>query len=286
MKRLNVAIACAILLILAAIALSQNENPEHVSLGEPATLPASLAQFYPPKSPAPVYMLVMHQLSRPLSGMMCDLLEGDMENAQKNFVAFEQQYVKVAGMVPEWSHMFQLAAVEKLGEALSAGKQEEVMAAMGQVGQTCEGCHRTSMPAVQHAYHWPDFDVISTEDPLSKSAVSFKQLMLMMETSMSGTSNDLQQGQLDNARRQLAGFEARFLAMSQTCTACHDTERKYYVDKEVTATIDALKASLSQEEIDPHAIEGMFQRIGQESCYKCHLVHIPAAYAKKLPMGM
>jgi len=49
----------------------------------------------------------------------------------------------------------------------------------------------------------------------------------MMETNMTGIGVNLQEGQPDNARLQLNGFQSRFQTVKESCAACHEQERRY-----------------------------------------------------------
>jgi hypothetical protein len=271
--------------ILAALVIADDGGK--VKHGEDAvsSLPGSLDNLYPPKSPAPVFYLEMHNLSRPLSGIICDLFENDFENARNDFDAFRKQYVKISSIVPEWAGMYPISAVDQLDTAMKTGDRGKIMSAIDGIGRVCDGCHLKYMPQAQHRYHWGEFSAITATDPLTGEDVSFQQLMLRMESNMTGIGIDLQQGQPENAGKQLGGFEARFQAVKQTCVACHEQERRYYVNDEIIAKFNDLKQVLSKNAVDAKAAGELLQQIGQESCFKCHLVHIPSAYAERRQAG-
>ncbi|MEW6015350.1 MAG: hypothetical protein AB1690_08510 [Candidatus Zixiibacteriota bacterium] len=280
-KIILVGIGIGLFFTFLALAVTGGDAVAPAAPTAPATgLPASLDAFYPPASAMPAYLFAMHEMSTPLSGIMVDLQQNDPEKAARNYDRFKSQYAKVAAMVPEWQERFPSEPVEKLGRALQSGKMEEVFGAMEALGKSCNGCHQIYMPMAQHKFHWGDFSSVSAQDPLSGEEVSFSQLMLMMESNMTGIGIDLTEGEIENARQNLAGFEARFNAMAHTCQACHETERKYYVSQDITSAFGELRGLLSADPVDPGAVGGKLRMLGQESCSKCHLVHIPAAYAQ------
>lgn len=271
-------LAGALVLLISAGVDGSSQQEASVKVTEPA----SLANFYPPKSHAPTYLLSMLRLSQPLSSMVCDLLENDVENARLNFETFKKAYIENSEMVPEWKSMYPLEPVEQLGAAITSGDMSKIMPATDAVGAVCHTCHVTNMVPVQLKYRWENFGDIVMTDPLSEQDVSYARLMLMLETNFQGIGNNAAQGQNENALRQLAGFNARFQAMSESCMICHDSERHYYVSKDITDKISALEAELSKPQIDMGAVGGLLKFIGNESCAKCHLVHIPAAYGQQL----
>jgi cytochrome c556 len=270
-----------LLCLCVAGALGQGQA---TSTGTPAVtsmLPASLDSLFPPHAQGPRYLLAMHELAAPLSAIVVDLMENDRANAMTDFESFKAKYTAMAQTVPEWRDRFPMGPVENLGKALSEENPDKVMAAVGQMGQTCNQCHFKAMPAGYFKYHWPDFSSVSVTDPLSNKDVPFAQLMQMLETNMTGVGIDLAQGQKENVRRQAQGFAARFAAMKGACASCHESEPKYYVDQDITSLIDELNKQAAQPEIDGKAVGQLLDKIGMESCFKCHLVHIPAAYSSR-----
>jgi hypothetical protein len=245
-----------------------------------APLPASLDNFFPPKAEQPIYLFRMLGMNKPFTGIMVDLFENDIENVSANFENFKTQYIEVSKLVPEWEGYFPLEPVDELGRALKTGDQGRVMAAVQQVGNVCSDCHSANMPKAQQKYYWGDFQGIRVADPLTKQEVNNQQFMRFIDASFTGIEVDVEQGQIDNAQRQFQGFRARFQAMEETCMNCHDTERHYYVDESVKAMIDKLGQTLSASPVDPEQVGKLHQGIGMESCFKCHLVHIPAAVAQ------
>lgn len=183
-------------------------------------------------------------------------------------------------MVPEWESYYPMAPVDQLAAALDSGDPGQVMGAIDNIGKTCNNCHYRYMVPVQHKYHWGEFDILTVGDPVTGSDYPFAVFKHMMETDMVGIGIDMGQGQRENALDRLNGFEQRFTAFKEVCAACHDSERKYYVDESVTGMIAGIRAKLNEATIDPRAVGELLQGIGQESCFKCHLVHAPAAYAK------
>jgi cytochrome c556 len=275
--------AVAIALTLATLALvapGKTDNPVATDTGTPLTLPPSLDNLYPPNAPAPVYLLNMIELTTSFSGIVSDLLENDLENSRKNYDKFRDKYTEIAASVPEWKDLTPMAPVEELGTAMKSGDPGQIMASVEKAGELCNGCHMKNMPLVQQKYHWGDFDVISVTDPLSGQEVSFGQLMLMMDANMAGVGLDVEQGQRENAMMQAQGLEARFGALKEACSGCHDSEREYYVGNATLDMLDRMKLALDVESPDPQTIGGILNGIGEEGCFKCHLVHIPAAYAR------
>ena len=285
MKRLTflmiAILAIAVVGLVITNAQVQKEAKPKPKTGDiAAPLPASLDNYFPPRAEQPVYLFRMLGMNKPFTGIMVDLFENDIENVSANFEKFKTQFIEVSKLVAEWEGYFPLKPVDELGIAIKKGDQGKVIAAVQQVGKICSDCHIATMPKTQQKYYWGDFQGIRVTDPLTKQEVDNQQLMRFIDASFTGIEVDVEQGQIENAQRQFQGFRARFQAMEETCMNCHDTERHYYVDESVKAMIDKLGQALSASPVDPGQVGKLHQGIGMESCFKCHLVHVPAAIAQ------
>jgi hypothetical protein len=256
-------------------------NLPEATKGVPGTLPLpeSLNTFYPPVADRPVYLLEMLTLETSFSGIVVDLMEDDFDGAKKSFEDFQRQYREVAGMVPEWKGEYSEGKVKELGAALAAGDRGLVMNAFAAVGAICHRCHATSMVPVQQKYHWGDFGAITVRDPLSGAATGYPRFKQYLAANLAGITVNLRQGQTDNARKQFEGFRARFEALSGSCQGCHENESKSFVDREMQDTVGELGKAFRNRTVSADSVVALVQKIGKESCSKCHLVHLPAAYA-------
>jgi len=282
------AVSSVVVLIFFLVFLSsfgqmmQSSEPEEGgSKGTETSLPSSLNALYPPQAEQPVYLFKMIGLATPLMGIIVDLAENDFQNVKADFEEFRAQYIEISKLVAEWEKNYPLKPVDELGKSLESGEESKVMAAYEKVIKACHDCHVANMVKVQQKYHWGDFRTITAKDPLTNQEVNFTQLMQYINVNFVGIGLDLVQGQKENAQKQLQGFKARYEVMKETCEECHGAEeRKYYTDENVDALIDKLEQALGGSTIDPKEAESLIQAIGMESCFKCHLVHVPAALSK------
>lgn len=136
------------------------------------------------------------------------------------------------------------------------------------------------MPMAQQKYHWGDFSTIKVKDPLSNEEVSFTRLKQYLDTNFAGIGLNIERGQREKAQKQTESFNTRLQALKTTCGRCHAGEIKYYVDESVQGLIEKLGQALDTPSTDPRTALELIQRIGRESCFKCHLVHVPAALGK------
>jgi hypothetical protein len=273
--------ATAVLAAILVLAPAAPEAGGRQTAGGPAgsTLPAGLDVHYPPAADQPVYLFAMLGLGDSLSGIVVDLMEDDIEGARASFEEFRRRYREAAGMVPEWKGEYPEEPVRELGAALAAGDKALSMKAFGAVDGVCHRCHVAAMVPAQQRYHWGDVGAMTVKDPVSGAATPYPQFKKFLAANLAGITLDLRQGQAENARKQFEGFRARFEALRGSCRGCHEGESRYFVDRDVQATVDEIGASLGNRTVAANAVTALTQRIGRESCSKCHLVHVPAALA-------
>lgn len=280
-KRLSVVCATAVL----ALACNKPLPPTAPSAGPtaapgaaPAALPATLENLYPPKAKAPVYLMKMIELAHAFEAVMVDLFEKDQANLKADLDRFKAAYVATSKLVPEWQHKFTQEPLQAFEAALGSGDQQKVMGAVGQLSGVCESCHVANMAPVQFRFHWRDIAAIKVTDPITKQELPFKQFKHMLSAALTGISVNLRQGQQEAAEKSYQAFKARFGALAGTCSECHDTDRRYYVDDDMQKIVDELGQAMANP--DPKTMMQLGQRIGRDSCFKCHLVHVPAAMSK------
>ncbi|NJD77168.1 MAG: cytochrome c [Candidatus Methanoperedens sp.] len=247
-------------------------------------LPKSLDNLFPPKADRPVWLIGMLAQGTYFASIAADLSENDLENARDDFKKFKAQYKNNSKLVPEWEGFFLMYPADSLEAALKTGDRNKIMAAYGNMGQVCENCHSVNMPKVQMKYHWRTLDGKKFEEisvHLANESISFSRLMQLIDANFVGVGADIGQNQIENARLRFNEFNMTFQAMKGTCGNCHTSKREYYIDEDVQARIDTLGQALSESPVDSNKVGKLSQEIGEESCFKCHLVHVPAALAQK-----
>ena len=271
-----------VLLLFTVAACGQKSRVQELEqlAGPP---PEFMDRLYPPQAPAPVFLIEMMALDQAFAGLFADLFEQDFANIPGDMERFKAQYNKMRNeVVPEWKDLMPLEPITALEQALATQDPNQIMPAAQGLGEVCGNCHNSYMVKVQQKYHWPSFERVMVTDPLTKQQMPWAQFKMPMAINFSGIGHNLQQGQLDNAKKNFQAFNAQFGALRQACGNCHATERSYYVDKSVQADIDALGKAIEATPPDAAAIPGLMQKIGQNSCGNCHMVHAPAESAKRM----
>ena len=230
--------------------------------------PASLDKYYPPEAEGPLYLFAMYTMDAPLVGLMTHLHAGDMAKAQEYFKAFAVEYKKLAAMVPEWSHHYwPEEPVEAISAALESGDPGKVGAAMPGLIQACVRCHSDNISAVWARYQ--------------KDMHEIGEFMFELLGPFAAVNTYVAEGEFDKARGAMGAFQERMGELAESCGSCHETERTYYVGSDVQELLKSAAEALKEETPNAEQIMGTMQRIGMESCYKCHKVHMPIANIQK-----
>lgn len=239
--------------------------------------PASLDNFYPPLADGPLYMFRMMDLNNSFVAVINDAMTDDHENALAGLENFRKEYLEISNLVPEWKDYYPGEPLEKFSEAVRTGDPGQLMPMIEELGKVCHQCHISTMTAVAYKYHWGDFGSIAMDDPFRGGTMNYKALMQYLNAGLAGIGNELRQEQKQEALGQYQVFNAAFQIMKGTCRQCHQLEREYYVDQGVQTMIDRLGIVLNSTEINMDEVGDYLGAIGTESCFNCHLVHLPAS---------
>ena len=272
------------LIIISLIAISgclTDKNTEVVNEPEDKGLPQSLDQYYqsvPPQPPE--YLLKMYELGGTMVGISVNIQQEDMANATKSYAAFYENYKNSAEMVPEWKDYYDNEAVERMGDALETGDIPGVFQSMGEVGAGCANCHKDTMPAVWSKYIWKDFRevMINTPNPEEPQLPWAAAKMKYLVAGFDGIGINIKQGNQAGAQQSFELFTEMFNNTKQACGACHATERRYYVSDDIMGMINTLGQEIDAGNLT--AAENIRQGIGAQSCYACHVLHMPAQFEK------
>jgi hypothetical protein len=259
---------------------SADEKHEH-GVYEVKLPPKSLDQYYQ-KAPSD-YLMAMFGVLGPMGGMETHLKDGNMDKAKEYFGVFKAEYFKLSKMVPEWSKYFPSEPMENLEKALDSGDTGKIDSAIQGVGKTCADCHQEHLPEVWYKYQWKDFGKIKVPDPVSGKLLDFVEYMFGLHHSYSATNTYLSEekagGKFDKTIEALNNLKYRMEALNVGCKECHgkDDKRKYYTSSDVIDLLSVAGYELKKTQPNIEEVNKRLQGAGMESCYKCHLVHIPAA---------
>lgn len=246
----------------------KNENEE---------LPLSIDQYY--QSRPPVYLISMFELGTAMMGIGVNLQQGDMANAKKSYIDFSKKFKESSDMVPEWKKFYDQGTVDKIGTSLDSGDVPAVFENIGKVGEACVKCHKEKMPQIWIKYNWNDFGKLTMNTPNPDEPILPFPLAKIkyLASGYDGISVNIKNNNQKGAQESFGLFKKMFDNMNSTCSSCHASPPKYYVSADIQAMIDTMGEKINSGNLSE--AEGIRIGIGMESCYRCHVLHMPAQYA-------
>ena len=270
----KVAIAIILSLLLGSTALWMASAGTNKS--ENDGLPKSLDIYY---EYYPEYLYEMYALGESMVGITVNLQQGDMTNATASFEVFAQEYEDSSRMVPEWRGYYKPNDVKKLGDALDAGNVQDVYIAIGEIGETCADCHYDTMPPVYDKYYGGDFSNLNITTP--EGPLPWKEAkMIYLLGGFDGIGVNIKYDNQSAAEQSFILFEWMFDNMAATCDdveSCHSSTPRYYVSEDIQTLITDMGTNITKGNFTES--ERIRYEIG-DSCHRCHIIHIPAHYAK------
>jgi len=244
--------------------------------------PEELSKYYPPNSEKPVFLYNMYGISTAFTAVFVNIKENDWENAKKWAYKLKEGYLKIGEMVPKWDKLLRKKEINQLVKAVEEKNPSKVQKFAQIVGKSCSSCHGRFKLSTQIKYHYPSFDLVSLEDPVSGMEYSIHDYMKKMTNDYKLTKIYTFEGEFKKAYKSANSFAKRFLSLTQSCSECHTNKivEDVYFGKETQEKLNKLKSAIRSKD---KALT--FKTIGQigGACYKCHNVHeIPAMLKEKL----
>ena len=263
-----------IVILGAGVWLLSNNNDNNENEG----LPLSIDQYY--QSQPPVYLTSMFDLGAAMMGIGVNLQQGDVANAKKSYKDFLNKYENSSNMVPEWKKFYDLGAVEKIGTSLDSGDLPAVFENIGRVGASCVKCHKEKMPLVWNKYNWNNFSKLTLNTPNPDEPVlPFPDAKIKyLAPGFDGIGVNIKNNNQKGAQESFGLFKTMFNNLNGTCSSCHVSPRNYYVSADIQALIDTMGEKINSGNLSE--AEGLRMRIDMESCYRCHVLHMPSQFAK------
>ncbi|MCX9080865.1 MAG: hypothetical protein OIN83_01560 [Candidatus Methanoperedens sp.] len=206
-------------------------------------------------------------------GMIANMQEGDMANANVSYNVFAKEYTKVSKMVKPWKGYFDVAAVKKLGKDMNLNANESVISKdIAKIAATCEKCMGERTAQVWAKYHWRDFDTVNIS-----GEIPWPDAMKMLAVNFVGIGANAAEGNQTSTNNSFNQFKVLYANVKVACYNCHDSPRTYYVSDDVFAKIDQMGTNITENNMKN--VMAIQQELGIQ-CYRCHVLHWPAQNMK------
>jgi hypothetical protein len=254
-------------------------SAKDVKLKEP---PESLSKYYPPNSENYEYLFNMYKASTAFTGLIDNIKNGDWINANKWVNVLKDSYLKIGEMVPEWKKYLRKKEINALVRAVEKKDGQAIQIYANAVGKSCTSCHSKYLVSTKILYHYPSYDLITLEDPITKSDLDVEEYMKKMTNSLKLLNVYLSDGKKEDAVKSGIAFAKRFKGLTQMCTECHTNKlsEEIYFGKEINKHLKAFMKAVKN--LDKKKINKELSFIEFNNCSKCHNVHqTPALLQEK-----
>jgi len=102
--------------------------------------------------------------------------------------------------------------------------------------------------------------------------------MKYLAAGFDGIGVNLRQGNQAGAQQSFVLFTTMFNNTKAACSNCHATERRYYVSDDIMGMIDTMGQEIDAGNLT--AANNILEGIRAQSCYACHVLHMPAQFEK------
>jgi cytochrome c556 len=249
-----------------------------ITLKEP---PKSLSKYYPPSSNKMEFLNTMHAMSTAFTGIFTNIQENDWKNAEKWANVLKENYLNIGKLVPEFDKGLKKNEINALFEAVKSKDLEKIKFNSDAVGKSCMQCHQNYQVSTKIIYHYPSFEMINIEDPVSRSTIEFHDYMKKTTDSMKKMRVYLEDGKFDKAQKEGYDFVKRVKGLSQSCNECHNNKLsiEIYQGKDLEENLNLLTKALQNK--NKNDVYKAVTWISGNNCSKCHNTHQTIAEIKE-----
>lgn len=260
-----------ILLHLALFAFIANIIVTHTRLVNAVKMPPeSLSQWYKPENKRQVWLHNMFKLRREMQAIEFYASRSDTERLNKWSKGFNEHYLKIGEMVPEWKGKLSNQLLAELNLQIETQQFSEIPDTLKSLKQNCQSCHTDYRATTAARYRAPDFSNITLET-VTDSNMPYAQHMDMLSKQVNQIKIASEDGMKDLALSSLSDLRQGMSALGETCSNCHKKEIESYPSKAMTQTMGQLEQSLMTGTLKDQG--RALGTLAVQACARCHGTH-------------
>jgi len=257
-------------LLLSVISASSIASGQYVSLDQP---PESLKQWYKPANKRQVWLHTMFRLRREMQAINEYADQKDATNLQKWLDRLDDDYKKIADMVPEWESEIKPRLLSELEMFIENKDFYRINKTIDMIQITCDDCHKSYQPLVTAIYRSPYYENINIKD-FSGGSKSLEDNMHALSTSVNQILIALDDGHKSTALKASQSLTDQLSQLQSSCSHCHKKDM-YPVERilgSVTKNnLKSLQLNIKQGRVkDSQKLMG---EIAVSVCARCHNTH-------------
>ena len=184
------------------------------------TPPASLEKWYKPVNKRHVWLHTMFRLRREMQAINEYAKQKDPLGMEKWINRLEEDYNKIAEMVPEWEEEIKPRLLPELEMFAEKGDTLRVAKTRKMIQRTCDDCHSIYQPLVTAMYRSPHYDDIQVKD-INGIPQSFEDNMEDLSESVNRILIALDDGHKPIALQASQNLAGQLQNLADSCNSCH-----------------------------------------------------------------
>ncbi len=247
-----------------------------VSAGPTVTLkspPESLGKWYKPANKRQAWLHTMFRLRREMQAIDEYARTNDQGAMLKWIKRLDEDYKKIAEMVPEWEDEIKPRLLPELEMFAEKGDTYRVGKTLKMIKRTCDDCHTYYQPLVTATYRSPHYDDIKIKNT-DGTLQGFEENMEALSESLNRILIALDDGHNPVALKARQSLISQLQNLGDSCNSCHkedDYPRERILGKATEQRFEALQVSINEDRVkDSQKLMG---EIAVTVCARCHNIH-------------
>ena len=235
--------------------------------------PASLAKWYKPENKRQVWLHTMFRLRRSMQAINDHAIQNNQAGMQKWIEKLNDDYLKIAEMVPEWKYEIKPRLLPELEMFSNTGDIKRVKATLNMIERTCNDCHETYQAQATAIYRSPDYADIPVKNITGKTS-NFDDEMEALSISINRVLIALEDKQQAIALQASKDLKTQLNHLGESCNQCHKNDPAPHERILGTATLQRLE-SLQTNILSTKVKESkkLMGEIAVTVCARCHNTH-------------
>lgn len=259
-----------LLMSWASIWVSPAYADSQISLDVP---PASLEKWYKPANKRQVWLHTMFRLRREMQAIDEYARQNDQAAMKKWIDRLEEDYSKIADMVPEWEEEIKPRLLPELKMFAEKGDTYRLDKTLKMIERTCDDCHHNYQPLVAAIYRSPHYDDIEVKH-INGTKLSFEDSMEALSLSVNRILIALDDGHKAVALQSSQNLADQLQGLGDSCNSCHKEDeypRERILGKATKQRFEMLQASISEGQVEDS--QKLMGEIAVTVCARCHNTH-------------
>ena len=235
--------------------------------------PTSLEEWYKPANKRQVWLHTMFRLRREMQAVAEYAKTNDQAAMEKWIKRLDEDYNKIADMVPEWEKETKPRLIPELEMFAEKGDSYRIGKTLKMIQRTCDDCHTYYQPLVIATYRSPHYGDIKIKGDDGEMQ-SFEENMEQLSESVNLTLIALDDGRNDVAMQASKSLAVQLDRLGDSCSSCHKDDaypQERILGKATRQRLDKLQTNISEGRVkDSQKLMG---EIAVTVCARCHNTH-------------